>query len=107
VSIAAFPSSGFNNQWVFSGGIEVSLVKNAIDCRSQQEIVECAQLFSFGSSGQYYDTRCGKYGFRARATATLPVERLEVRPANAELLMPPTTPAPADSPSSTRPRQRF
>ncbi len=106
VSLAAFPSSGLNNQWVFSGGIEVSLVKNAIDCRSQQEIVECAQLYSFGSSGEYYDSRCGKYGFRARTTAAIPAERPEVRPAS-ELLMPSTTSAPAERPSSLLPRQRL
>lgn len=75
-NIAAFPGMTGDNRWVFTGGVNIYLVRNTIDCKAQQEIVECAQLFALGSSGSYYEKRCGKFGFRQTPVAveTQPIE---------------------------------
>jgi hypothetical protein len=96
-----------DNRWIFSGGLNLQLVRNAVDCRAQQALLECAQLFAMGSSGTYYDERCGKYGFsRPTATASGPIERT-VAPAASTAAPIPMDTTPAGTVSRPQVRQRF
>lgn len=98
-SIVAFPQMTGDNRWNFAGGVNLSFVKNTVDCRGQQEIVECAQLFAMNSTGTYYDKRCGKFGFRRpTVTASEPREfRISPAPATSPAAIPVETPTPAAS----------